>query len=228
SGPSPRRPRTPSPGRRSPRWARSPGHVLRPTARCRARRRLAGRPRSRSPSTRRPLPGVPSSGSGRGRARSRRSGRTRRSHRGPLGGIAAGAGGPADAALSRAGGSRSSPSLRHGRHVAPSPVDRKATTSKLQHVGFRRRSVGMGDATELSDRHDADDLDAILSARTDPDEVIHAVGDNADAIFTWDYERSRQPLSKLYEKAKRSQWNARADLPWDTEVDQELLAATSG
>ena len=86
----------------------------------------------------------------------------------------------------------------------------------------------MGDATELSDRHDADDLDAILSARTDPDEVIHAVGDNADAIFTWDYERSRQPLSKLYEKAKRSQWNASADLPWDTEVDQELLAATSG
>jgi hypothetical protein len=86
----------------------------------------------------------------------------------------------------------------------------------------------MSDAPELSDRGDADDLDAILSARTDPDEVIHAVKDNADAIFTWDYERSRQPLSKLYEKAKRSQWNATTDLAWDTEVDQELLAATSG
>jgi hypothetical protein len=86
----------------------------------------------------------------------------------------------------------------------------------------------MSDAPELSNRGDADDLEAILSARTDPDEVIHAVKDNADAIFTWDYERSRQPLSKLYEKAKRSQWNATTDLAWDTEVDQELLAATSG
>jgi len=32
-------------------------------------------------------------------------------------------------------------------------------------------------------------------------------------------------LDRLYEKAKRSQWNATTDLPWDTEVDQERQAA---
>ena len=87
----------------------------------------------------------------------------------------------------------------------------------------------MSDERELLDRDDVDDLDAILSVEAaDPDEVIHLVEDNADALFTWDYERSRQPLSKLYEKAKRSQWNATTDLPWDTDVDQELLAVTAG
>ena len=87
----------------------------------------------------------------------------------------------------------------------------------------------MSDERELLDRDDVDDLDAILSVEAaDPDEVIHLVVDNADALFTWDYERSRQPLSKLYEKAKRSQWNATTDLPWDTDVDQELLAVTAG
>jgi hypothetical protein len=69
-------------------------------------------------------------------------------------------------------------------------------------------------------RHDVDDVDSILAiANTDVDEVVHAVQSNSEAIFTWDYERSRAPLSKLYEKAKTSQWNA-SDLPWDTPVNQ--------
>jgi hypothetical protein len=83
-----------------------------------------------------------------------------------------------------------------------------------------------GDA-ELLGREDVDDLDAILDLRADPDAVLRSVRDHAPALFTWDYERSRAPLSKLYEKAKGAQWNATTDLPWDTEVDQELLAATS-
>ena len=54
--------------------------------------------------------------------------------------------------------------------------------------------------------------------------MIHAVEDNADAIFTWDYEKGARPaLEKLYEKAKISQWNGETDLPWDTEVDQEKV-----
>jgi len=69
-------------------------------------------------------------------------------------------------------------------------------------------------------RADVDDIDAILAiANTDVDAVVHAVRAGSDAIFTWDYERTRPALSKLYEKAKTSQWNAN-DLPWDTEVDQ--------
>jgi hypothetical protein len=75
---------------------------------------------------------------------------------------------------------------------------------------------------ELIGRDDINDLEAILSVRnTDVDELIHAVGDNAEAIFTWDYEKGARPaLNRLYEKAKGSQWNGETDLPWDTDVDQ--------
>ena len=46
--------------------------------------------------------------------------------------------------------------------------------------------------------------------------------DNADAIFTWDYEKGARPaLNKLYEKAKHSQWNGETDLAWAIDVDPE-------
>jgi hypothetical protein len=54
--------------------------------------------------------------------------------------------------------------------------------------------------------------------------IIHDVDLHTDVLFTWDYERSRTALVKLYEKAKTSQWNATTDLPWDTEVDWDKLA----
>ena len=81
---------------------------------------------------------------------------------------------------------------------------------------------------DILGRDDVNDLDAILAiTNTERDEVIHTVQDNADAAFTWDYERSRPPLVKLYEKAKHSQWNGETDLDWSIEVDQEKLAAES-
>ena len=40
-----------------------------------------------------------------------------------------------------------------------------------------------------------------------------------DAQFVWEYERNRADLAKLYEAAKRSQWNATTDLDWSIEVD---------
>jgi len=82
---------------------------------------------------------------------------------------------------------------------------------------------------EILDRGHVDDLDAILSVtNTDMDEAIHVVRDNADAIFTWDYEKgARPPLEKLYEKAKHSQWNGETDLDWSIEVDQEKIARES-
>src|SRR3989440_5524278 len=80
------------------------------------------------------------------------------------------------------------------------------------------------DYKDLIGREDLNDLDAILAiTNTDVDEVVHAVRDNADTIFTWDYERTRPALGKLYEKAKTSQWNAQTDLPWETPVDQEVV-----
>ena len=78
---------------------------------------------------------------------------------------------------------------------------------------------------ELIGRDEINDLEAILSVcNTDANEIVHAVKSNADAVFTWDYERSRTPLIKLYEKAKTSQWNVTTDLDWSTEVDQVKLA----
>jgi hypothetical protein len=78
---------------------------------------------------------------------------------------------------------------------------------------------------EMIGRSDVDDLEAILAVSNhDANEAIHAVKDNADAIFTWDYEKGQRPaLNRLYEKAKTSQWNGETDLPWDTQVDQESV-----
>lgn len=86
--------------------------------------------------------------------------------------------------------------------------------------------AGQSDRTEMSDlidRADPNDLDAILAmSNSDVTEVIHSVQDNADAIYTWDYEKGARPqLAKLYEKAKGGQWNGETDLPWETPVDQE-------
>jgi len=40
-----------------------------------------------------------------------------------------------------------------------------------------------------------------------------------DTLFTWDYSTENEALHKLYEKAKRSQWNVTTDVDWSTEVD---------
>jgi len=82
---------------------------------------------------------------------------------------------------------------------------------------------------EILGREDANDLEAILAITNDDvDSVLHVVADNADAIFTWDYEKGARPaLNKLYEKAKTSQWNGETDLPWDTDVDVEKVAANA-
>jgi P-aminobenzoate N-oxygenase AurF len=55
-------------------------------------------------------------------------------------------------------------------------------------------------------------------------EAVHAVRSAGDALFTWDYERSRDALSKLYEKAKTSMWNVSADIDWDIDVDPWKIA----
>jgi hypothetical protein len=98
--------------------------------------------------------------------------------------------------------------------------------------GAKGDVMGSTDGTsyeKLIGRAEANDLDAIVElamANPHAHEAVHAVTDRADAIFTWDYEKGARPaLNKLYEKAKTSQWNGETDLPWDTDVDQEALAA---
>jgi hypothetical protein len=53
---------------------------------------------------------------------------------------------------------------------------------------------------EILGRDVVNDLEAILSITNhEIGEVIHAVEDQADAIFTWDYEKGQRPaLNKLY------------------------------
>jgi hypothetical protein len=79
---------------------------------------------------------------------------------------------------------------------------------------------------DILGRADVDDLEAILAvSNQDLDEAVHAVKDNADAIFTWDYEKGARPaLNKLYEKAKGAQWNGETDLDWSLDVDQWKIA----
>jgi hypothetical protein len=77
---------------------------------------------------------------------------------------------------------------------------------------------------ELIGRHDPNDIEAILAiTNSDVDAVLHTIKAESDALFTWDYERSRPALVKLYEKAKTSQWNGQTDLDWSTDVDQEKV-----
>ena len=74
-------------------------------------------------------------------------------------------------------------------------------------------------------RDDVDSVEAILADDSiDFGEVVHPTPARGDAIFTWDYERTRAGLGKLYEKAKRSQWNGSTDLDWSTPVDPERVA----
>jgi rubrerythrin len=80
----------------------------------------------------------------------------------------------------------------------------------------------MSTTADIIGREDPNDLEAILGiTNTDVDEIIHDVNASVDTLFTWNYERSRPALNKLYEKAKTSQWNVTTDLDWSTEVDQE-------
>jgi hypothetical protein len=74
-------------------------------------------------------------------------------------------------------------------------------------------------------RADVNSIESILA-----DDAIdfgtdaHTTPVRGDAVFTWDYERTRAGLAKLYERAKTSQWNGSTDLDWSTDVDVEQVA----
>ena len=74
-----------------------------------------------------------------------------------------------------------------------------------------------------------DDVNAVESILADDGidfgTVVHETHVGGDAAFTWDYERSRPGLSKLYERAKSSQWNGSTDLDWSADVDVEAVAS---
>jgi len=58
-------------------------------------------------------------------------------------------------------------------------------------------------------------------------ESIKLITDNSQRIFCWNYDRSREQLVTLYNKAMASQWNSVTELDWATEVDPEEVVQTS-
>ncbi len=55
------------------------------------------------------------------------------------------------------------------------------------------------------------------SVRPETEAVLTAY----ETTYTWNYAAMKQGLRDLYEKAKREQWNATTQLPWETPVDPE-------
>ena len=55
------------------------------------------------------------------------------------------------------------------------------------------------------------------------DASIKTITDNADRIFSWKYDRERDQLVTLYNKAMASQWDSVNDLDWSIDVDPEKL-----
>jgi hypothetical protein len=87
--------------------------------------------------------------------------------------------------------------------------------------------MATAEQADARSRSEINDVTAILSVTNrDVESVIHAVQDNADAIFTWSYEKGERPaLNKLYEKAKVGQWNGETDLDWSIDVDLEQMTS---
>jgi hypothetical protein len=51
------------------------------------------------------------------------------------------------------------------------------------------------------------------------EESCHRVRVGIESVFSWDYGHADEALVRLYDKAKRSQWNSAEDLNWSVEVD---------
>jgi hypothetical protein len=62
-----------------------------------------------------------------------------------------------------------------------------------------------------------------LPERAEIDATIKIVHDHADRVFVWNYDRERDQLVTLYNKAMSSQWNSVTELDWSIEVDPEEL-----
>ena len=53
------------------------------------------------------------------------------------------------------------------------------------------------------------------------DEELETILTSFDTSYVWNYGSVKEGLRDLYEKAKRDQWNATTQLPWDADVDPE-------
>ena len=75
---------------------------------------------------------------------------------------------------------------------------------------------------EITGRVDVNDVAALVLPV--PDETEHFVDQGGQTRYTWNYQPQLDQVTKLYEKAKKSQWNVSTDLDWSTDVDQAEMA----
>ena len=84
---------------------------------------------------------------------------------------------------------------------------------------------GMGGGTQTGSEMPATVSETMppLPDRAEVDATIKRVHDDADTIYTWNYERERGQLVTLYNKGVSSQWSGVTDLDWAIDVDPEEL-----
>jgi predicted unusual protein kinase regulating ubiquinone biosynthesis (AarF/ABC1/UbiB family) len=97
---------------------------------------------------------------------------------------------------------------RYAKDLAPD-YRMFADPAVLQHLVEARPVV---ERPELSVRPDTFELDQ-------PGGGLGVRRHGGEVSFTWTYDGDRDELSRLYSKAKRSQWNATTDLDWSIDVD---------
>ncbi|MEE9280544.1 MAG: hypothetical protein V3V67_10250, partial [Myxococcota bacterium] len=57
---------------------------------------------------------------------------------------------------------------------------------------------------------------------------FETIDTTVQAIWRFDYDTNIKPLRDLYEIAKKEQWNAATDIPWELEVDPTEVGVLAG
>ena len=119
------------------------------------------------------------------------------------------------------------PGLPHGSRANANPKLMRLATSgvaeapQFRTAGVSRRTIaGM---TAVDATTDTSLPATSLPGKDEVDASIKTITDNADRIFSWKYDRERDQLVTLYNKAMASQWDSINDLDWSTDVDPERL-----
>jgi hypothetical protein len=124
-------------------------------------------------------------------------------------------------------GMASAPSVRGAADAHAAPSSGAARDAADAHAAGLT-AVGGGAARDAAD---SDRPVSGLSPVAVPASGAHLVASReshvvlaeraAPVVYDFEYSRKRAELGVLYEKSKELNWNARTDLPWDTDVDPE-------
>ncbi len=99
-------------------------------------------------------------------------------------------------------------------------------TEPLSSDSFPSEGAASSDYDFRAYANDPDRIADFSRSNEEMTSLISTVEDNADAIYTWRYDKGeRAALDRLYEKAKTSQWNGQTDLDWSTDVDLDKVLA---